>query len=63
MYDTVNTASRIESHGASGEVNISTLRHAILQGDSDFVFQERQELEVKGKGLMKMYFVSLKQKA
>lgn len=61
--DTVNTASRMESHGASGEVNISTVTHAILQGDPDFVFQERQELEVKGKGLMKMYFVSLKQKA
>ncbi len=56
--DTVNTASRMESNGAVGKVNISSETHAFLKDDNDFQFEVREEIEVKGKGKMKMYYVS-----
>jgi predicted ATPase/class 3 adenylate cyclase len=53
--DTVNTASRMESSGAAGQVNISQATHDFL-GDR-FKFVARGELEAKGKGKLAMFFV------
>ncbi|MFY0675582.1 MAG: hypothetical protein JXQ87_19480, partial [Bacteroidia bacterium] len=62
--DTVNTASRMESHGEVGKVNISEATYQILRHSEhdpesvEFTFEAREELEIKGKGMMKTYFVS-----
>ncbi|MFY0674152.1 MAG: hypothetical protein JXQ87_12165, partial [Bacteroidia bacterium] len=56
--DTVNTASRMESHGEVGKVNISEASYELLKDDETFSFEVREKLEIKGKGLMKTYFVS-----
>jgi class 3 adenylate cyclase/tetratricopeptide (TPR) repeat protein len=55
--DTVNTASRMESNGEIGEVNISQATYELLKNDSDFIFVNRGKIEVKGKGHMEMWFV------
>ena len=53
--DTVNTAARMESSGAVGQVNISQTTHDFL--GSRFKFAPRGELEAKGKGKLAMFFV------
>ncbi len=53
--DTVNTASRMESSGATGEVNISGRTFELIKGD--FVCEYRGKVEAKNKGLIDMYFV------
>ena len=58
--DTVNTASRMESSGEVGKVNISQVTYELLKGDPEFVFESRGKIEAKGKGEIEMYFVSLK---
>lgn len=58
--DTVNTASRIESNGVAGKVNISQATYELLKNDNDFAFEGRGKIEVKGKGEMEMWFVKLK---
>lgn len=51
--DTVNTASRMESAGEPGMINVS---EQIYSAAKDiFSFKYRGEMEVKGKGRMKMY--------
>ncbi len=60
--DTVNTASRIESHSEAGKVNISEATYELLKHDPDFKFESRGKIEAKGKGEMEMLFVSLKNK-
>jgi len=57
--DTVNTASRMESNGEVGKVNISQSTYELLKNDPDFKFESRGKIEVKGKGKIDMYFVSL----
>ncbi len=54
--DTVNTASRMESHGEAGRIHVSETVYAILH--EKFLFEEREEIEVKGKGRMKTYFLT-----
>ncbi|MDC8003709.1 adenylate/guanylate cyclase domain-containing protein [Aureisphaera galaxeae] len=56
--DTVNTASRMESGGDIGKVNISEDTYQCIKDNPAFVFEARGEVEVKGKGEMTMYFVS-----
>ncbi|MCB0809263.1 MAG: adenylate/guanylate cyclase domain-containing protein, partial [Flavobacteriales bacterium] len=56
--DTVNTASRMESSGEVGQVNISEATHELVKGDSEFNFTSRGKIKAKGKGEMEMYFVS-----
>lgn len=56
--DTVNTASRMESSGAVGQVNISQSTYELLKDDPDFQFENRGKIKAKGKGEMEMYFVS-----
>lgn len=53
--DTVNTASRMESHGEAGKVHVSETVYKKLQ--TTFRFQERGNIDIKGKGIMKTYFV------
>jgi class 3 adenylate cyclase/ketosteroid isomerase-like protein len=55
--DTVNTASRMESHGGVGRVNISESTYVVLKDDPMFEFEYRGMIPVKGKGEIKMYFV------
>jgi adenylate cyclase len=57
--DTVNTASRMESSGEPGKVNVSESTYALVK--DEFIFEERGEIEAKGKGKMKMYFVKPKE--
>ena len=56
--DTVNTASRMESYGASGKVNISHDTYEMIKNDPHFNFHTRDKIVVKGKGEVGMYFVS-----
>jgi class 3 adenylate cyclase len=56
--DTVNTASRVESAGEAGKVNISSTTYEIIKDEPEFVFEERGIINVKGKGSLEMYFVS-----
>lgn len=65
--DTVNIASRMESSGEVGKVNISETTYELLSlpqaqraVDFEFLFESRGKIEAKGKGEMEMYFVSLK---
>lgn len=58
--DTVNTASRMESSGVAGKVNISEATYALLKDDPHFTFKNRGKIEAKGKGQMEMYFVERK---
>lgn len=53
--DTVNTASRMESSGAVGKVNVSSATYELVK--DKFQCEFRGEIEAKGKGKIKMYFV------
>ena len=55
--DTVNTASRIESSGEVGRVNISKDTYEFIKDETEFTFTKRKDIKVKGKGEMGMYFV------
>lgn len=57
--DTVNTASRMESSGEIGKVNISQNTYEILKNDPMFTFEYRGKIEAKGKGEMEMWFVEM----
>lgn len=56
--DAVNTASRMESNGLIGKVNISESTYNLIK--DDFNFEYRGEIETKGKGEIKMYLVENK---
>ncbi|KAG7268890.1 hypothetical protein CRUP_032997, partial [Coryphaenoides rupestris] len=56
ITDTVNTASRMKSHGLPNHIHVSTSVYKALR-DKGFVLQERGEIEVKGKGRMTTYFL------
>lgn len=58
--DTVNTASRLESSGQVGLVNISQTTYELLKDDPEFDFQSRGKIVAKGKGEIDMYFVTKK---
>ncbi|HOY38126.1 MAG TPA: adenylate/guanylate cyclase domain-containing protein [Bacteroidales bacterium] len=53
--DTVNTASRMESNGIPGKIQITGATAALLNGK--FLVSFRGELDIKGKGVMKTYFL------
>jgi len=57
--DTVNTASRMESSGEIGRVNISHFTYELVKNNSDFIFENRGKIEAKGKGEMDMWFVGI----
>ncbi len=56
--DTVNTASRMENHGDVGRVNISQSTYTLVETQPGFTFEPRGAIEVKGKGMLRMYFVA-----
>ena len=54
--DTVNVASRMESHGIPGVIQVTEATYLILQ--HKFLFTEREPpIDFKGKGYMKAYFL------
>ncbi len=53
--DTVNTASRMESSGEVGKINISGSTHALIKDRYDCTY--RGKIEAKNKGQIDMYFV------
>ena len=53
--DTVNTASRMESHGASGRIQISRSTYDLLK--EDFLCEAMGEIFVKGKGKMEVWYL------
>lgn len=55
--DTVNTASRMESNGLVGKVNISETLYQLIKDEECFAFEHRGHVHAKGKGEIKMYFV------
>ncbi|HFA52160.1 MAG TPA: tetratricopeptide repeat protein [Bacteroidetes bacterium] len=59
--DTVNIASRMESTGKAGKVNISQYTYELIKDDPQFTFVFRGKIQAKGKGEVAMYFVSNKQ--
>ncbi len=56
--DTVNIASRMETNCEVGKVNISSATYELISENSPFEFEKRGQVEVKGKGMMQMYYVS-----
>jgi len=54
--DTVNTASRMESHGEAGKIHVSEEVYEVLK--DKFVFEMRGEMEIKGKGVMRTWFLT-----
>ena len=70
--DAVNTAARMESHGEAGKIHVSEefvrelgmrneelrMKDKELTGDnSQFIFIPRGVMEIKGKGMMKTFFL------
>jgi class 3 adenylate cyclase len=53
--DTVNVASRMESHGLPGRIQVSEATQRLIA--SDFDLEERGTLDVKGKGAIKTWLV------
>jgi class 3 adenylate cyclase len=60
--DAVNTASRMESHGEAGKIHcssdfVSELQRTVIPTKAGIHFTERGEIEIKGKGKMRTYFL------
>jgi class 3 adenylate cyclase/tetratricopeptide (TPR) repeat protein len=56
--DAVNTASRMESTGESGQIQITdNFKSELEKFEGNWNFTFRGEFEIKGKGLMKTYFL------
>jgi guanylate cyclase len=53
--DTVNTASRMESHGIPGAIQVTERAYGRLAGG--FEFRDRGVIDVKGKGAMHTYLL------
>ncbi len=53
--DTVNTAARLEQSSEPGRINISETTYALVKDTFNCAY--RGEVEAKGKGVMKMYYV------
>jgi len=56
--DTVNIASRMQTHGHKGAIQVTARTHDILQ--DKYLFQPRGEIAVRGKGMMQTYFLTQK---
>jgi PAS domain S-box-containing protein len=58
--DTVNVASRMESHSEVGKIQVTAETYELLKHEFELV--ERGAIEVKGKGLMQTYWLTSSQK-
>ena len=60
IYDvwgnTVNVASRMESSGETSKIHVSEQTMALTK--AAIAYSEPVEMEIKGKGVMKTYFIS-----
>ncbi|HBY77600.1 MAG TPA: hypothetical protein DEG47_11525, partial [Cyanobacteria bacterium UBA11148] len=54
--DAVNTASRMESQGIAGRIQVTESTYQCLC--DRYQFEERGIIEVKGKGKMRTYFLT-----
>ena len=54
--DAVNTASRRESHGAEGIIQITRATYELVK--DEFVCEPQGTINVKGKGEMEVWFVT-----
>ena len=54
--DTVNVASRMESSGETSKIHVSEQTMALTK--AAIAYSEPVEMEIKGKGVMKTYFIS-----
>ena len=57
--DAVNVASRMETTGIPGQIQISEATHDLVKLDPRFKFELRKDTEIKGRGQMNTYFVTL----
>jgi class 3 adenylate cyclase/Tfp pilus assembly protein PilF len=55
--DAVNTASRMESSSIAGQVHVSERFKEAVTEYEQFEYVERGEIDIKGKGKMKTYFI------
>ena len=55
--DTVNVASRMESSGVPGRIQLAPSTWELLRESSAYSFEARQPIEVKGLGLMTTYLL------
>ena len=53
--DTVNTASRMESHGVPGRIHVTAATYELLR--DTFQLEPREPIEIKGKGRMQTYLI------
>jgi class 3 adenylate cyclase len=53
--DTVNTASRMESHGLPGKIQVTEA--VVHRAQAKYAFEERGTIKVKGLGSVKTYFL------
>jgi adenylate cyclase len=53
--DTVNTASRMESHGLPGSIQVTERVHDRLC--DRYRFESREPIDVKGKGIMRAWIL------
>ena len=53
--DTVNTASRMESHGLPNRIQVSESTYELLK--DRYAFSNPQAMDIKGKGRMRTYFL------
>ena len=54
--DVVNTAFHMESHGIAGEIQVT--ENVFRKLDGKFILQERGQVEIKGKGMMRTWILS-----
>ncbi|HAO09809.1 MAG TPA: adenylate/guanylate cyclase domain-containing protein, partial [Planktothrix sp. UBA8407] len=57
--DTVNIASRMESHGIADEIQVTETTYLVLK--QQYLFEKRGIIDVKGKGKMTTYLLKGKQ--
>jgi guanylate cyclase len=53
--DAVNTASRMESHGTPGQIQVARGTYELLKGE--FVFEPRGSVAIKGKGEIETWYL------
>ncbi|MBJ90857.1 MAG: guanylate cyclase [Woeseia sp.] len=58
--DTVNVASRMESEGIDGKIQLSSATYDLVKLLPDLKFTPRNDVDIKGKGKMKTWLVGLR---